>query len=64
MSPTNFMPYLDMIVERLLRLLTPTDDNFKEPKRYLQEEIMSVFTAVIKQSQAMFTKVSENCDGL
>jgi hypothetical protein len=30
-------PYLDAIVERLLRSLNPTGDNVKEPKRYVQE---------------------------
>ncbi|KIM80082.1 hypothetical protein PILCRDRAFT_543941 [Piloderma croceum F 1598] len=59
-SSADLIPYLDTIVERLLKLLTPTDDNFKEPKRYFQEEIMSVFTAVIKTSQAMFTKHYSN----
>jgi hypothetical protein len=59
----EFAPYLDPIVEHLLGLLNHTDNNVKEPKRYVQEEIMSVFATIVNKSQAMFAKVSGNHKG-
>ena len=32
------VPFLDPIVERLLRLLNPTGENTKQPKCYVQEQ--------------------------
>jgi hypothetical protein len=59
-NPGELNPYLDAIVECLLRSLNPTGDNVKEPKRYVYEQNISAFTMVVKESQAMFAKVSEN----
>ena len=35
------MPYLDPIMERLLRLLNPTGEGAKQPKRYVQEQVIT-----------------------
>lgn len=42
----------------MLRLLSPTEDG-KQPKRYVQEKVISVFTAVVQvpKSKAAFAKV-------
>ena len=51
------VPYLDPIVERLLRLLNPTGDNVKQPKRYVQEQAITTLAMVADASEATFAKV-------
>ncbi|KIM73570.1 hypothetical protein PILCRDRAFT_829051 [Piloderma croceum F 1598] len=50
------VPYLDPIVERLLKLLNPTGDNAKQPKRYVQEQAITTLAMVADASEATFAK--------
>ena len=51
----TLIPYLDPIVERLLKLLNPTTAN---PKRYVQEQVITTLAMVADASEATFAKVS------
>ena len=54
----TLLPYLDPIVERLLKLLNPaaTDAN-RQPKRYVQEQAITTLAMVADASEATFAKV-------
>lgn len=54
------VPYLDPIVERLLKLLNPTGDNATQPKRYVQEQAITTLAMVADASEATFAKVCFN----
>ncbi|KAG5341390.1 hypothetical protein C0989_010919 [Termitomyces sp. Mn162] len=66
----TLVPYLDLIVERLLRLLNPGAGGVAasgtagiegtrktEPKRYVQEQAITTLAMVADASERMFTKV-------
>ena len=54
----TLIPYLDPIVERLLKLLNPTaTDASKQPKRYVQEQVITTLAMVADASEAKFAKV-------
>ncbi|THG94122.1 hypothetical protein EW026_g7285 [Hermanssonia centrifuga] len=50
------LPYLDPIVERLLKLLNPGTAG-KTPKRYVQEQAITTLAMVADASEATFAKV-------
>ncbi|PCH35440.1 ARM repeat-containing protein [Wolfiporia cocos MD-104 SS10] len=50
----TLIPYLDPIVERLLKLLHPIDG--KAPKRYVQEQVVTSLAMVADASEATFAK--------
>jgi hypothetical protein len=52
------VPYLDPIVERLLKLLNPSGDDAKQPKRYVQEQAITTLAMVADASEATFAKAS------
>ncbi|KAF9809312.1 hypothetical protein IEO21_07461 [Rhodonia placenta] len=53
----TLLPYLDSIVERLLRLLNPAAaDGMKSPKRYVQEQVITTLAMVADASEATFAK--------
>lgn len=52
------LPYLDPIVERLLKLLHPgASGEGKQPKRYVQEQVITTLAMVADASEATFAKV-------
>ena len=51
----TLIPYLDPIVERLLKLLRPGAG--KPPKRYVQEQAITTLAMVADASEATFAKV-------
>lgn len=52
----TLVPYLDPIVEQLLKLLSP--GNGKDPtKRYVQEQVITSLAMVADASEATFAKV-------
>ena len=54
----TLIPYLDSIVERLLKLLNPAaTDATKQPKRYVQEQVITTLAMVADASEATFAKV-------
>ncbi len=54
----TLIPYLDSIVERLLKLLNPAaTDASKQPKRYVQEQVITTLAMVADASEATFAKV-------
>lgn len=54
----TLLPYLDPIVERLLKLLNPgASDNNIMPKRYVQEQVITTLAMVADASEATFAKV-------
>lgn len=53
----TLIPYLDPIVERLLKLLNPTGDNAQQVKRYVQEQAITTLAMVADASEATFAKV-------
>ena len=54
----TLIPYLDSIVERLLKLLNPAaSDASKQPKRYVQEQVITTLAMVADASEATFAKV-------
>lgn len=56
----TLLPYLDPIVERLLKLLNPGQaDMSKAPKRYVQEQVITTLAMVADASEATFAKVSK-----
>ena len=52
----TLIPYLDPIVERLLKLLNPGIEG-KAPKRYVQEQVITTLAMVADASEATFAKV-------
>ncbi|GBE80930.1 Importin subunit beta-3 [Sparassis crispa] len=52
----TLIPYLDPIVERLLKLLHPGADSTKTPKRYVQEQVITTLAMVADASEATFAK--------
>ncbi|KAF7978256.1 hypothetical protein HWV62_1080 [Athelia sp. TMB] len=50
------LPYLDPIVERLLKLLNPAGDGATQPKRYVQEQAITTLAMVADASEATFAK--------
>ena len=52
----TLLPYLDPIVERLLKLLNPGQPG-KTPKRYVQEQAITTLAMVADASEATFAKV-------
>ena len=52
----TLLPYLDPIVERLLKLLNPGSPG-KTPKRYVQEQAITTLAMVADASEATFAKV-------
>ncbi|KAI0364989.1 ARM repeat-containing protein [Pilatotrama ljubarskyi] len=53
----TLIPYLDSIVERLLKLLNPAaSDPSKQPKRYVQEQVITTLAMVADASEATFAK--------
>lgn len=57
MERDALVPYLDPIVERLLKLLNPTGENPTQPKRYVQEQVITTLAMVADASEATFAKV-------
>jgi len=54
---TIIVLYLDAIVERLLKLLNPPADSGKQPKRYVQEQVVTSLAMVADVSENAFAKV-------
>ncbi|KII95405.1 hypothetical protein PLICRDRAFT_86789 [Plicaturopsis crispa FD-325 SS-3] len=52
----TLVPYLDPIVERLLKLLNPSADPTKQVKRYVQEQAITTLAMVADASEATFAK--------
>ncbi|TBU51233.1 ARM repeat-containing protein [Dichomitus squalens] len=53
----TLIPYLDSIVERLLKLLNPAaTDAARQPKRYVQEQVITTLAMVADASEATFAK--------
>ncbi|KAG6886930.1 hypothetical protein C0992_001601 [Termitomyces sp. T32_za158] len=59
----TLLPYLDMIVQRLLGLLNPAHQQ-QEPRRYVQEQAITTLAMVADASEVMFAKVRAACVGL
>ena len=60
----TLIPYLDLIVDWLLKLLNPgaaTGDASCAPKRYIQEQVFTTLAMVADASEAPFAKVRELC---
>lgn len=54
----TLIPYLDSTVERLLKLLNPSADQpATQPKRYVQEQVITTLAMVADASEATFAKV-------
>ena len=54
---TIIILYLDAIVERLLKLLNPPAESGKQPKRYVQEQVITSLAMVADVSEKGFAKV-------
>ena len=54
----TLLPYLDPIVERLLKLLNPSQDGSRPTKLYVQEQAVTTLTMVADASETTFAKVS------
>jgi hypothetical protein len=54
----TLLPYLDPIVERLLKLLNPAQDGSKPTKRYVQEQAVTTLAMVADASETTFAKVN------
>ena len=54
----TLLPYLDPIVERLLKLLNPSQDGSRPTKRYVQEQAVTTLAMVADASETTFAKVS------
>jgi len=52
----TLVPYLDPMIEHLLKLLDPTGDNAKQPKRCVQEQAITMLVMVADASEATFAK--------
>jgi len=53
------LPYLDPIVERLLKLLNPAGDQ-STVKRYVQEQAITTLAMVADASEVTFAKVTRS----
>jgi hypothetical protein len=53
----TLLPYLDPIVERLLKLLNPVQDGGRPTKRYVQEQAVTTLAMVADASETTFAKV-------
>jgi importin-5 len=53
----TLLPYLDPIVERLLKLLNPMQDGSRPTKRYVQEQAVTTLAMVADASETTFAKV-------
>ena len=53
----TLLPYLDPIVERLLKLLNPVQDGSRPTKRYVQEQAVTTLAMVADASETTFAKV-------
>ena len=56
----TLLPYLDPIVERLLKLLNPSQDGSRPTKRYVQEQAVTTLAMVADASETTFAKVKDN----
>lgn len=54
----TLIPYLDPIVERLLKLLNPGASTEGQAKRYVQEQVITSLAMVADASEVTFAKVS------
>ena len=54
----TLLPYLDPIIERLLKLLNPSQDRSRPTKRYVQEQAIMTLTMVADANETTFAKVS------
>ncbi|TFY78196.1 hypothetical protein EWM64_g5813 [Hericium alpestre] len=52
----TLVPYLDPIVERLLKLLNPVGSDGRQVKRYVQEQAVTTLAMVADASEATFAK--------
>ncbi|KAN0109453.1 Armadillo-type fold [Russula decolorans] len=52
----TLLPYLDPIVERLLKLLNPVQDGGRPTKRYVQEQAVTTLAMVADASETTFAK--------
>jgi len=52
----TLVPYLDPIIEHLLKHLNPTGENAKQPKRYIQEQAITTLAMVADASEAICAK--------
>ncbi|KAH7909589.1 ARM repeat-containing protein [Hygrophoropsis aurantiaca] len=52
----TLIPYLDPIVERLLKMLNPAGENGQQTKRYVQEQALTSLAMVADASEATFAK--------
>ncbi|KAH9167134.1 ARM repeat-containing protein [Lactarius sanguifluus] len=52
----TLLPYLDPIVERLLKLLNPAQDGSRPTKRYVQEQAVTTLAMVADASETTFAK--------
>ena len=57
----TLLPYLDPIVERLLKLLNPVQDGCRPTKRYVQEQAVTTLAMVADASETTFAKVRVIC---
>ena len=55
----TLLPYLDPIVERLLKLLNPAQEGSRPTKRYVQEQAITTLAMVADASETTFAKVKE-----
>jgi hypothetical protein len=53
----TLIPYLDPIVERLLKMLNPNAEDGKQVKGYVQEQAITTLAMVADASEATFAKV-------
>lgn len=53
----TLVPYLDPIVERLLKMLNPGAEDGKVVKGYVQEQAITTLAMVADASEATFAKV-------
>ena len=56
----TLLPYLDPIVERLLKLLNPAQEGSRPTKRYVQEQAVTTLAMVADASETTFAKVKED----
>jgi hypothetical protein len=60
----TLVPYLDPIVQRLLKLLNPSGDSAKQIRRYVQEQAITTLAMVADASEATFAKVPSHFPSL
>ena len=54
----TLLPYLDPIIEQLLKLLNPSQDGSQPTKWYVQEQAIMTLTMVADANETTFAKVS------